>query len=287
MFEKYFATIDDFRTIEIGIDFVWKKELDFIFKNKKLIEKVIIVSYDSENLYLWSKVLISELSIISTNKNGYNFYRIPHKINIKDKYQRGWRVGIWDNKMEEYLPKRLLIGNYNYPKICGSLLKPFIGSHNKKISAYYSKESYLATIIHEFGHVYFDQYKLWWYSNKRENLKYIKTAIDLYSNKNICGDINIKFPSYLRLSELFAFCTDYTASEVFWKKHKEDIDKYNFRFLKKIINIEKNKNLETEDSVFENKNDSGHIFASVIGKILIEKYRENWPQKLLNSCIKI
>lgn len=288
MFEDYLASKEDFEAIDEGINFVWKRELDFIFKDKKIIGKTIIISYDSKYLYLWSRILIPKIHKLSTNKNGYNFYKIPHKIKINDDNQRGWQVGFWiDNKgIEKYLPKKISAGNFQYPKIIGSLLEPFIKSHDKKTSAYYTRESYLATIVHEFGHVYFNQHKTWWYSNKNDNLKYLKTAFDLYSKNKIKRRISVYFPCYFNLGELYAFCTDYTAASLFWPNHKKDIDKCNLEILKKMISVEKDKNLETENSVLEDEK-GGHIFSMVIGKILIEKFKKTWPQKLLNSNFRI
>lgn len=289
MFEDYLANDEDFKAIEEGIGFVWKKELTFIFKDKKKIEKTIIISYDSKNLYLWSKILFPKINKLLTNEDGYNFYIIPHKIKIKDKYQRGWQFGfrIGYKAIEKYLSKKIPAGDYQYPKIMGGLLGPFTKSHNKKTSAYFTRESYLATIVHEFGHIYFNQHKTWWYSNKNDTLKYLKTALNLYlKNKNKQNRIEIYFPSYFNLSELFAFCTDYTAASLYWPNHKNDIDKCNLKILKKIINVEKRKNLEIENSVLEDEKDA-HIFSMVMGKILIDEFKKTWPQKLLNSCFKI
>lgn len=288
MFENYIAKTEDFRVIEEGIDVVWKKELNFIFRNKKLIKNVIVISYDSKNLYLWSKVLIPKLNKLSTNKNGYNFYQIPHKIKIRDEDQRGWRVGSWigKNEIEKYLPKKISVGNYQYPKIIGSLLEPFIKSHNKKTSAYYSRESYLATIVHEFGHIYFNQYKTWWYSNKNENLKYLKVALNLYSAKKTEKLNNFRVLLDENISEVFAFCTDYSATNLFWLKHKQDIDRINKMVIKDNIKKEQVKNLDIQNSVLDGFEGS-HLLAMTLGKILINYFPNSWPKKILSIGPKI
>ena len=82
MFKKYLATEKDLKAIEEGLSFVWRKELDFIFKDKSKIAKTLVISYDSKQLYVWAK-----------RKRKYSLLKIPHNLKIEDKHQQGWRAG--------------------------------------------------------------------------------------------------------------------------------------------------------------------------------------------------
>ena len=292
MFQNYLAGKEDFEAIEEGITAVWRKELNFIFQNKKLLQKVIVISFDAKRLYLWTKINLPKLEKLPTKLAGYHFYQINHQLEIKDEVQLGWRVGLVPEKMADYLPKNILIGNYQFPKISGSLLSPFIKSHQKvnakgyRGDAYDTRESFLATIVHEFGHAYYDQHKLFWYSSKKENCSYLNTALKLYQGQKPKNILEIRIPSYPNLSELFAFCTDYTAASLFWPNHKKDIDKANIEMLKWQIEEEKKRNLDIQDSTLENW-PGGHIMAMTIGKILLSYFPTNWPQKLLSISPRI
>ena len=146
----------------------------------------------------------------------------------------------------------------NFQIVSGSLLTQFTNFQKAKIKVrplnpYTTIESYLATIVHEFGHAYYNNFHTWWYSNKKENLNYLNQALDLYKGKKIKIMSKISFPNYDKrstlLSELFAFCTDYTAASVFWKSHKKDIDKENINEIRLSILTETAKDLFREDSV--------------------------------------
>lgn len=286
MFKTYRATEQDFQAIEEGIRAVWRPEMDFVFKNKRLIENAVVVSYDSKFLYLWTKLKFPKLISFSCKFEDYHAYKIPHRLQIKDEHQRGWSVGLRIEGLEKYLPKEILKGNYQFPKISGSLLTPFIKSHqaSKKdgwlADAYNTYESYLATIVHEFGHIYYNQHKPWWFSDKKENLKYLKTALNLYLGKKVSKYPQIKIPRYPHLTEVFAFCVDYTAASLFWPNHKKDIDKANISILKWLIKEERKKNLDIQDSVLDGWQ-GAHYLAAVVGKIILHQYPKTWPEKIL------
>lgn len=292
MFENYLAREDDFKAVEEGIAAVWRSELNFIFKDKNLLKNAIVISFDSKYLYLWTKVNLPTLVTLPSNLKDYHFYRVKHQITFTDEEQLGWMVGLKVEKMADYLPKNILIGNYQFPKISGSLLNPFVKSHQKvnakgyRGDAYDTRESYLATIVHEFGHVYYDQHKLFWYSSKKENLSYLNTALKFYQGQKPKNISKIRIPSYPNLSELFAFCTDHTAASLFWPNHKKDIDKANIEMLKWQIEEEKKRNLDIQDSALENW-PGGHIMAMTIGKILLSRFPTSWPQKILSLSPKI
>ena len=173
MFENYKATKKDLEAIEEGIRTVWRKELDFIFKNKKVFDRTSIISFDSQFIYLWSKHKFSGLKRESTSLPEYYFSKIPHQLSFTDDDYAGWRASIFRNDFYRLLPKLFITkSQFAYPVISGGLLAPFTEIHQERpdpLDAYNTRESFLATIVHEFGHIYWDQYRLWWYSNKKEN----------------------------------------------------------------------------------------------------------------------
>ncbi len=292
MFQNYLAVKEDFQAIKEGITIVWHSKLNFIFQDKNLLKDVIVTSFDSQHLYLWTKVPLSGLETLHSDIKDYHFYKIKHQLKFTDEKQLGWMVGLTLEKMADYLPKQILTGNYQFPKISGSLLNPFVKSHQYRKAkglqgdAYDTRESYLATIVHEFGHIYYDQHKLFWYSSKKENLSYLKTALKLYQGLKSKTVSEIRIPSYRNLSELFAFCADYTAATLFWPNHKKDIDEANIEIIKWQAKEEKQRNLDLQDSVLESQ-PGGHLFALVLGKILVSQFPNTWPSKILSFSPQI
>lgn len=290
MFETYKATENDFQAIEEGVKTVWRPEMNFVFKKKSLIEKVVVVSYDSEFLYLWTKLKFPRLETIPCRIQKYQAYKIPHKIKLKNVWQLGWRASLPIGVFEKLLPSKLQKSNFEIPKISGGLLTPFIKLQKKaksikKPNPYITYESYLATVVHEFGHVYYNQHKLWWYSDKKQNITYLEIAKKLFENKRVnLHQLKIEVPSPLLWSEVFAFCADYHATSLLWPKHKEDIDQMNLIIVKQAILKEKKKDLEKENSFFDEAK-SLHLAAAIFGKIIIARYPHEWPQKLLQPFI--
>lgn len=264
---SYVASDDDLKAIEEGIRIVWNPKLDFIFKDKSKIDKTVVISYDSKNIYLW------------INKN---LTKIPHKLKIEKDFHSWWRGGLLPNEVEKYLPDstrnktRLEI-----PIISGGLLQPFIELQKLKKRAknpYVTRESYLATIIHEFGHVYYDQHKLWWFSNKDENLKNLMNALSVL-NGNHVSKISLKIPSYQGLGEVFAFCVEYCASRFFLPKHQQNLDKFTLHLLDKLVESEKAKDLSKDNSVLDNY--PYHNLAAAYGFLLLSNYPGSWFTKIL------
>lgn len=283
MFEDYKAQPYDFEAIKTGVSFVWKPELEFIFADKSLFSNFSVISYDSEFIYIWTVVPLRNVEEIPYGVLNFRAYKIPHKFKIKDEDQRAWCAAIAKFKdLEELLPKELKGNQYDRPGISGGLLTPFteIQKTKQRIhNAYTTYESYLATIVHEFGHIYYNQYKRWWYSDKQENLRLLGNAQKLYQRVQVNLDnFEIRIPADKDLTEIFAFCTDYTAAKIFWPKHKDDIDKMNIARLPKLVKAEKKKNLDQEDSVLQ---ESTRDLSIIIGKLMIEKYPQVWPQILL------
>src|SRR3989338_4288124 len=131
MFENYKAAKKDFGAIEEGIGTVWRPELDFIFKRKNLLKNIVGVSYDSFFIYLWTKIFVPSLSRLPCNLSGYYAYKIPHKIRLKDEWQRGWRACSQPKPIDKLLPKGFKTSQFKTPIISGGLLAPFIELQKK------------------------------------------------------------------------------------------------------------------------------------------------------------
>ncbi|PIU71723.1 hypothetical protein COS80_01750 [Candidatus Woesebacteria bacterium CG06_land_8_20_14_3_00_39_27] len=274
MFENYLASSEDLNTIVEVLSYVRNPKLNFVFSNKSKISETAIVSYDSKFIYIWR---------LSSEKLEY---KIPHKIKIKDEWQFSWRVNIWIGQIINVLPSRIKNkSRFEIPVISGGLLMPFISlqkAGNVFKNPYVTRESYLATIIHEFGHIYWNSFKMWWPSDKEKNLRYLKIAKDLYEGKSKKINESLHFPGLEETGEIFAFCTEYYASELFWKKHKRNLDSFIENRLNTLTILEKKKNLEKEDSVIEPRK-YPHDFAFVFGKIILEKYPTSWPKILTDQ----
>lgn len=289
MFENYKATKEDFQAIEEGINSVWHSKLNFVFENKKLVEKVITASYDSKNLYIWSQAKFPKFTPFKCNLKQYFAYKIPYSFKISDRYQRGWRAGLEPRKLTWILLSKLKIDEKSAPCISGGLLIPFITLQKKmwyqRNNPYITYESYLATIVHEFGHAYWHQCKLWYYSNKKDNILLLKIAKQLYSSKTKkLVKILIRFPAIEGMTELFAHCVEYQTSSIFWSTHKQNLDMFAANRIEYLLRSEKLKDLNQEDSVIEPSR-YPHDFALVLGKIILTLYPKTWPQVLTASHI--
>ena len=94
--------------------------------------------------------------------------------------------------------------------------------------------------------------------------------------------ISLYFPATISMGELFAFCTEYSASKFFWPNHKQNLDNFAKERLKKLVKAEKEKNLNQEDSVLE-PSKKPHDFALVFSKIILHQYPTSWLQLLLKK----
>lgn len=277
MFNNYLATKDDLEIIIEALKFVMHSKMEFVFKNKSKIANTVIVSYDSKFIYMWK---INPVRLA---------YRIPHKIVIKDEWQYAWRVGFFDQKIKESLPKEIKdTSNFETPKISGGLFTPFVELQKKikgvKNNPYITKESYLATIIHEFAHIYWNSFKMWWPSDKKENLLYLNLAkrlsqnfIAIPSQKKRLGIIlSLNFPCNQAFGEAFAYCSELYATSIFWPTQQIKFNEFDIAWLKKMIKEENKKDLEREDSILEPIKNP-HAFALVFGRIILNKYPLHWP----------
>lgn len=287
MTTDYSAAPIDFQAIESALEVVWNPKLDFVFQNRAVLKKTVVISYDSKYIYLWSQTKQPGLESIPCNISSYFAYRIPHKLIISSQHHYAWCAGIWQKEIEILLPSSIKNRTrFEVPKISGGLLTPFTTlQHARSLKAwpYATPESYCATIIHEFGHVYWNQSKLWWMSNKKENLNLLHLAHQLYSSKKqLPLKARLYLPTTASIGEIYAFCTEYTTSSFFWPNHKKALDKYYKFRLKELKSREVSKNLAMEDSTIE-PDKNPHDFASVYGKIILSNYPSTWPNFLTRT----
>ncbi len=284
---NYVASIKDLRTIEEGIKKVYDQRLSFIFEDKKILLSIIICLFDDFYLYIWTTKKIKNLNNIPCNLSKYYAYKIKHNIILQKDFKKGWAASLRPRELNNVLPKELK--SEKVLKISGCTFRDFLniqkGINFPKNYPYTTYESYLATIIHEFGHAYYNAFKKTWYSDKKTNLELLTSSLKLYLKKSKQTKHNIPIPHPVNLSEIFAFCTEYFASVLFFKQHKKLIDKYNTEWIKKLLIKEKKNNLNKKDSVIEiGKIDNAHATAAVIGKLIIEnKSISSWPRKLLQD----
>lgn len=279
-------TIDNIQIIEKSLEFVWNNKLNNIFSDKKLIEKVIIIAYDKSKLYVFTKI---PFDLEHTKKLTLNYclYEIKHKITFTDRDLSAWYYGLIRPDILNYLPHELVKENLiSRPIICGSTYSEFI--KNQKIkqkkmtfdNPYITYESYIATIIHEFGHVVYESYYNAQFKILDENIKLMKNTLSLINTKRVnLNKIKLKFPKHSLCSETFAFCTEYYASSLFLKDHKEDLNKWLKNYIKKNLDSEKKLNMHYHLSnlILDN-----HLGAAIYGIQILKKYGSSWPEFFKN-----
>lgn len=280
---SYFASDNDIEAIEEVIRLVTSQKLAYIFHKKELLKHFLLVSFDSSFIYLWTTERIQGIEKIKCSLQTVSAGKIPHKIALTEGDRLGWVAKITSDSIWNLLPKNLKVNDFILPKMSGSLLGDFVRhqiNKNQTLNPYVTKESYSATLIHEFAHLYYNQHKNWWYSDKKYNLSLLDTALSLFENKKTTIPI-LYTPSPLFLSELFAFCAEYAASEMFFPKHKKAIDTFSKQQIEMLRKQELVKDLETENSTIGES--TPHDTAMILGRILIEKYPINWSDVLLTK----
>lgn len=274
MFKDHIASAEDLDTINKALEFASSSRMEFVFPDFSRIAKTLVISYDSKEIYIWQ---LNSLKLVS---------KTPHNFTIPDEWQSGWWAGLTSEKIKKLLITKIgSLNKFENPIISGGILTPFVTlQKEKKVlnNPYTTKDSYLATIIHELGHVYWNSFKLWWESDKNKNLEFLDLAMRLYQGEKTSIKQAPKFPMNFNVGEVFAFCTEYYASMAFWPKHKKNLDKFILRRIKKLIDIEKTKNLDRDDSVLSlTKNH--HDIALVYGKILMTSNPKSWPKILTKT----
>lgn len=285
MWKNYLAKKADFLAVEDALRYVWDSKLDFIFRDKAPVRATVIVSFDSRFIYLWTRMKLSGLISISCQLKNYFGYKIPHQLSITKELQRTWHAGL-PPEIESLLPKSIKAASvFAIPRIGGGLLTPFLTlqkSLKQKLNPYTTRQSYLATIIHEFGHVYWNYHRLWWPSDKIKNIQTLNIARQLYQNKRILGNIHLNISSPYWLGEVFATCTEYCAAELFLLLHRKNFDTFAADRIKQLIERETGRNLDNQDSVLEPTIYPHHL-SLVFSKILLSRYPRTWFKILLTK----
>lgn len=177
----------DLSIIDEAIQIVWNTKFHYIFKDKGLINNTLLVSYGDLYIYLWSKNDNINLEKLYKNESNFNVYRLSHSLTLTDTDKLGWSASIANDLIARLLPQEFRKNNFKIPKASGSLYHDFINTQlklkGKRNNPYITRESYLATIVHEFGHIYYNQHKNWWYSNIKENIDMLSKALNSYSTK--------------------------------------------------------------------------------------------------------
>ena len=106
-------------------------------------------------------------------------------------------------------------------------------------------------------------------------------ARNLYANKSNAHNMCLHLPAPYGISEVYAHCSERYASQQFWPLHKQNLDLFAKNYLKDLLAIEKQKNLEREDSVLEPTKYPYHDLAFVFDKLLLTYYPKTWPKMLL------
>jgi hypothetical protein len=268
--EKILANKDDIAAIEEALQIIYKPDLNFIFKDKSKIDKVVVVTLDSDCVYYWKNI-----------NNNFKLHKTKINSELPDISHHWWACGPFAKGLQKLLPNDILDPEGSSIFISGGLLTPLLKEQQEKKpnNPYTFKEGYLATIVHEFGHAYFNQFKSSNYLKRKNNLELIKYTRDLYANNKLTDIPKLDFITSPIWSEVFAFCTDYSVSKIFWKKHFDRICRENFETLNKIREEEINRDVYWEFSPI----DRPHIAALVMGPILCENYSTDWPNILLSN----
>jgi hypothetical protein len=257
----YAQKLFDEKLVKEAINYV-HEDLENIFKHKDLLQNVLLVCIDKKKMYIY--------------QNEDDCVEINHDEEISEKTLGGWSAILRQGgDLKKYLPEKFL----EKDMISGGLYPDFSKIQKKRKTIYTSKQSYIATIIHEYAHVYFNKINPFYYSDKNYNLKVLNLTKDLYLNKKLKKDYEILIPSYINLSEVFAFCVEYEFSKKHAKTHFKNM---NEDFLKRIdflIEEEKEKNLKKEDSALSDP----HIYSFVFGKMILEKHGDDWMDRLLKK----
>lgn len=251
----------DIDLIYKALEFVYDERVNYIFEDKTRINSTKIAAYNHSTVYL--------IDPLSKDVTEYPF-KVP------DKSMIGWQANL-KAEIYEALPKEIQDqSRFDRPIISGSLCTEFI-NHQKSIEGWYTTiESFLATILHEYAHIYYNSFKSYFYHDKQENISYLERALKILNGESK-ESIDMWVPEYRDLTEVFACCAETDASKIFWPDHYQTIKDMDITKIKKAIDKEKTLNLDTQDSVLYNS----HLFSAVMRTFLLNKYPETWPKELL------
>lgn len=271
---------DELKVVKQTLSLVWGNKLSIIFQNKTILSKILILIFNESQLFILSKIPI-DISKAQKFSCGYYLYEIKHNISFRNNDFSGWYACIKKREILKYLPENFVNeSQLIWPRISGPTSTLFLKFQNKlkcrtrPLNPYITKESYMATVIHEFGHAYFDSLNLSWHGIKEQNLKLLKTTFLLLSKKKAnLNKIKIILPLSHIFSELFAFCTEYFSAILFWPTHRKMIDEEIKYYLPQIIKQEKNKDLNFQTSIFDS---DIHFSSAVLGIQIIAKNKSSW-----------
>lgn len=281
------TTRDDLIFIERSLQHVWSDKLSMVFPNRSLLKKILILVFDKSKLYIFLTMNSLEFGDIQAQKlsHGYFLYEIKHSIPLTDADMGGWWGCIKKREFLRYLPDKIVKeSQLVLPRISGPVSSLFLNFHKKlkektrPFDPYITKESYMATIIHEFGHAYFNSIYMSWHGIRNENITLLKDALSLYSEKTAhIQSKKIAFTPFISpiASEVYAFCAEYFASMLFYQNHKKNIDQELATILPKAIQEENAKDLNFQSSVLDSNN---HLAAAIFGKLIITRYGNAWPR---------
>ena len=265
MFSNYIATNEDFSAIEEALTYVWKQEIEYIFKDKTRIENTVVVSFDSQNIFVWER------------KDGkYVRTEIRHDIKLTDKDQRGWSTNFKIKEIKGLLPARLRDSIFTF--ISGSLLQPFIKIQETKPilnNPYTTRESYLSVVVHEFAHSYFNFNQPSYFNDSQVSIEFMLAALRSM-DESLMDDVEIQLLPHKNISETFAFCAEYSACRAFWHQQMVLLDVCHKQALKEAIENEKTLNLDSEDSYLNDV----HNYSVVMGRLLMKSNPADWPEIL-------
>ena len=125
MEKNYLAKKADFLAVEDALRYVWGSKLDFIFRNKKPIRSVVVISYDSKFIYLWTQKKLSGIARRPCSVKNYYVSQIPHQRTFSEELHRGWCTGVIpevDALLPDVIKKQ---STFSIPRISGGLLTPF------------------------------------------------------------------------------------------------------------------------------------------------------------------
>jgi hypothetical protein len=262
------ASPEDLSTVEEALTYVWRSELDFIFEARAVLEDTLVLVFDSSTLYVWRR-----------EKGTYRRYSFQLTCSAKDFSHDWWACGPVIRGLETCLPLEWGHTDRKLSFVSGSFITPTIEGQKRRerpLNPYTTRESYLATVVHEFGHVYFD--KLTQVPNNDQySQKLVETALAIYQGRPAFSDL--VFPSFNKRfwSEIFAFCTDRAASNIFWPGHKAAVDRANVALLEKVLSGDGESNKYWDLPPLEKT----HMSAAIVGPILIETLGNSWPEHIL------
>lgn len=259
MFENYKITKEDICAIKEAIKIVHSKKVAFFPRNG--LNKIDVVLFDSKYLYIWSerRYNLKKIGIADTKQF---IYRWKHGEIITDYAYLACGGTIELNKVFKKIFK--ILNHYNFffcpPLTC------FIKSQKcrkSKNNAFTTRESYIFSIIHEFGHLYYHLH------TKRQNDEKVRRL--LHQSRKAWKSTKINLPNLPIpegfISELFAALCDITVSKTLESKYYIDLRK------KILANFRKT-------SFSGSYLDEPHRYAYILAPIYAQEH-DRWYEDLL------